>query len=212
MANRCTMFLRGFLIVLCVVLCVQRSYAQSPCSFQDAYMEFGTLKEQFLAHSTESMWNELIDRKLRELQSKMSEVRVSSQERDMLMNLRKDIDVFIEFLAPIAGEYNAHLSGQNMKRLCTLFGSDFHIAKLDVSCKKDEVEFVEVRLGNLIMCYFHCITDVAESGLRIKFKAKSGNICSSGEYGAMKGEYVPILNNVGNRYLQVKSAIITKRF
>lgn len=48
--------------------------------------------------------------------------------------------------------------------------------------------------------------------MRIKFHAVSGNTSSSGEYGAMKNEYTPIIHNAGKQYLKIKSATIVKRF
>jgi hypothetical protein len=40
----------------------------------------------------------------------------------------------------------------------------------------------------------------------------SGNTTSSGEYGAMKNEYTPIIHNAGQKYVKVSSATIVERF
>lgn len=76
----------------------------------------------------------------------------------------------------------------------------------------DEIEFIEVRVGDLIICYYHCISKKAKNGLRIKFHAISGNTTISGEYGAMKNEYTPIVHNAGKKYVKVSSATILERF
>ena len=84
--------------------------------------------------------------------------------------------------------------------------------KLNIKCPNDEVQFIEVRIGSLIICYSHCLSQKSPNGLRIKFYAASGNDASHGEYGTMKNEYVPILHNAGHPYVKLISATIVDRF
>lgn len=115
----------------------------------------------------------------------------------------------MEFIAPVANQYNAHLSNSQMRRLQNIFGERFKKRNLKVKCGNPEVEFCEVQLGSLIICYFH---NISERGFRIRFYASNGNLSSSGEYGAMKEEYTPILDNVGEEYLRPRSAKIIEWF
>lgn len=189
-----------------------KSYAQYNNVCDAAYADFNHLMEAFLQLPTDQMRNEKIYNQLEELQSIIKQVKVSQEERYKLNSLLADISVVKEFMSPISNKYNAHLSFEDMERLQTIFGENFVNIKLNVKCPSDEVEFIEVKLGSLIISYFHCISKKAENGLRIKFHAISGNTTSSGEFGAMKDKYTPILHNAGKKYLRINSATITQRF
>ena len=177
-----------------------------------AYADFNTLMETFLQFPTDALQNEEIYYNLEELQNTIRSIHVSQEERYQLNSLSADIDVVKDFLAPISNQYNAHLSKSNMERLRTIFGQNFLEKKLNVRCPSNEIEFIEVRLGDLVICYFHCISKKVENGLRIRFYSASGSMKDSGEHGAKKNEYVPISHNVGKKYLRVNSAKIIKRF
>lgn len=189
-----------------------KGYSQYDNICDAAYADFDNLIELFLQFPTEQTRNEEIYNHLEELQNIITKVHVSQDERYKLNSLQGDINVIKAFMSPISKKYNAHLSSSNMQRLQTIFGENFTQTKLNVQCPKDEVEFWEVKVGSLTICYFHCISKKAKTGMRIKFHAVSGNTSSSGEYGAMKNEYTPIIHNAGKQYLKIKSATIVERF
>lgn len=204
--------MKKILFFLCILFFSIKSYAQYDNVCDAACVDFNNLMEAFLQLPTEQMRNEKIYNQLEELQNIIKEIHVSQEERYKLNSLLADINVVKEFMSPISNKYNAHLSNSNMERLQTIFGRNFVKIKLNVKCSSDEVEFIEVKLGNLIVCYFHCISKKVENGLRIKYHAISGNTISSGEYGAMKNKYTPILHNAGEKYLRINSATIIERF
>lgn len=200
------------LLLLSILLFSTKSFAQYDNICDAAYADFNNLMEAFLQFPTEQERNEEIYSRLEELQNIIKEIHVSQEERYKLNSLVADINVVKEFMSPISNKYNAHLSSHNLERLQNIFGQNFSKSKLNVKCPKDEVEFIEVKLGSLIICYFHCISNKVENGLRIKFRAASGNANSSGEYGAMKNEYTPIIHNAGKKYMKIYSAMIIERF
>lgn len=205
--------MRNILFSLCLLFSSANSFAQYNNVCDVAYTDFNNLIEAFLQLPTEQIRNEEIYNRLDELQNIINEIHVSKEERYKLNSLQADISAVKEFMSPISNKYNAHLSNNNINRLQTIFGENFTKAKLNVKCPSDEVEFIEVKVGSLIICYFHCISKIADNGLRIKFHAVSGNnTTSSGEYGAMKNEYTPIIHNAGQKYVKVSSATIVERF
>lgn len=204
--------MRNILFSLCLIFSSANSFAQYNNVCDVAYTDFNNLIEAFLQLPTEQIRNEEIYNRLDELQNIINEIHVSKEERYKLNSLQADISAVKEFMSPISNKYNAHLSNNNINRLQTIFGENFTKAKLNVKCPSDEVEFIEVKVGSLIICYFHCISKIADNGLRIKFLAVSGNTTSSGEYGAMKNEYTPIIHNAGQKYVKVSSATIVERF
>lgn len=199
-------------IVACILLGTMKGYSQYDNIYDAAHADFNNLIELFLQHPTEQTRNEEIYNYLEELQNIITKVHVSQEERYKLNSLQSDINVIKAFMSPISKKYNAHLSSSNMKRLQKIFGENFTQIKLNVQCSKEEVEFLEVKVGSLTICYFHCISKKAKTGIRIKFHAVSGNTSSNGEYGAMKNEYTPIIHNAGKKYLRVKSATVIERF
>lgn len=199
-------------LLLCILFSSIHSYAQYDNVCDAAYADFNLLMETFLQFPTNQMRNEDIYNRLDELQNIIKKVQVSREERYKLNSLQADINVIKEFISPISNKYNAHLSSNNIERLQTIFGQNFIKTKLSVKCPSDEVEFVEVKVGALIICYFHCISKKTDNGLRIKFHAKSENTTRSGECGAMKNEYTPIIHNAGKKYARVSSVAIVERF
>lgn len=204
--------MKKVLFLFCILLYSVKSVAQYNNVCDAAYADFNNLMEAFLQLPTEPVRNEEIYNHLEKLQQLIQTIHVTQEERYQLNSLLADIKVVKEFMSPIANQYNAHLSGGNLERLQTIFGENFKKVKLNVKCPADEVEFIEVRLGSLVICYFHCISKKVENGLRIKYYASSGNTTSHGEYGAMKNIYTPMLHNAGKTYLRVNSATIVKRF
>lgn len=204
--------MRSFLISLCILFCSANSFAQHNNICDAAYADFKSLIDAFLQLPTEQIRNELIYNRLDELQNIINGIHVSKEERYKLNSLQADINVVKKFMSPISNKYNAHLSSNNINRLQIIFGKEFTQTKLNVNCLRDEIQFVEVKVGRLIICYFHCISKKAENGLRIKYHAVSGNTTSSGEYGAMTNEYTPITHNVGQKYVKISSATIVERF
>lgn len=204
--------MRNILFSLCLLFSSANSFAQYNNVCDVAYTDFNNLIEAFLQLPTEQIRNEEIYNRLDELQNIINEIHVSKEERYKLNSLQADISAVKEFMSPISNKYNAHLSNNNINRLQTIFGENFTKAKLNVKCPSDEVQFIEVKVGSLIICYFHCISKIADNGLCIKFHAVSGNTTSSGEYGAMKNEYTPIIHNAGQKYVKVSSATIVERF
>lgn len=201
--------------VLCLLLYILftvNSYAQYNNVYDAACADFNRLLEVFLQLPTNQARNEEIYNRLDELENIIKEVQVSKDERYKLNSLEADINVVKEFMLPVSNKYNAHLSDKNIERLQTIFGQNFIKKKMTVKCPNDEIEFIEVRVGDLIICYYHCISKKAKNGLRIKFHAISGNTTISGEYGAMKNEYTPIVHNAGKKYVKVSSATILERF
>ena len=199
-------------ISLCILFCTANSFAQYNNVCAAAYADFNNLIEAFLQLPTEQNRNEKIYSRLDELQNVINEVHVSRGERYKLNSLQADISVVKDFMSPISNKYNVHLSSNNISRLQTIFGENFTQTKLNVKCKSDEVQFIEIKVGSLIICYFHCIPKKTENGLRIKYHAVSGNTTTKGEYGAMKNEYTPIIHNAGQKYMKITSATIVKRF
>lgn len=197
---------------LCILFYSANSFAQYNNVYDAACADFNRLVEVFLQLPTNQARNEEIYNRLDELQNIIKKVQVSQNERYRLNSLEADINVVKEFILPISNKYNAHLSSNNISRLQTIFGGNFTQTKLNVRCPSDEVQFIEVRVGDLIICYYHCISKKTKNGLRIKFHAISGNTTISGEYGAMKNEYTPIVHNAGKKYVKVSSATILERF
>ncbi|MBP3714039.1 MAG: hypothetical protein J6J09_01770 [Phocaeicola sp.] len=204
--------MRRILYIFCLLLLTSNCYAQYDNICDVAYSDFNKLINAFLQNPTEKNRNDQIYCLLDELQKAINEIHVSREERYQLNSLQADINVFKDFISPISNKYPSHISDNNLTRLQVIFGDYFSQKLLNVDCPSDEVQFLEVRVGNLIMCYFHCISRKVSSGLRISFQAISNNIITSGEYGAMKNEYVPILHNAGEDYARVFSAKITERF
>lgn len=204
--------MRNILFSLCLLFCSMKSFAQYNNVCDAAYTDFNNLIKAFLQHPTEQTRNEEIYNHLDELQNIINEIHVSKEERYKLNSLQADIGVVKKFIAPVSKKYNAHLSNTDINRLQTIFGGNFTQTKLNVKCPIDEVQFIEIKVSSLIICYFHCISKKAKNGLRIKFYAVSNNSTNSGEYGAMKNEYTPITHNAGQKYIRVSSATIIKRF
>lgn len=203
---------RCSLISLCMLFCSAKSFAQYNNICDAAYADFNNLIEAFLQLPTEQTRNEKIYNCLDELQNVINEIHVSKEERYKLNSLQADISVVKEFMSPISNKYNVHLSSNNINRLQTIFGENFIQTKLNVKCPCNEVQFIEVKVASLIICYFHCISKKTKNGLRIKFHAVSGNTTNSGECGALKNEYTPIIHNAGQKYVKISSAIIVGRF
>ncbi|MCQ2171186.1 MAG: hypothetical protein MJZ17_00305 [Bacteroidales bacterium] len=204
--------MKRILCLLCILFCSAKSYAQYDNICDAAYADFNLLMGAFLQIPTEQAQNEKIYSQLDELREIIKGVHVSQEERYKLNSLVADINVVQKFMSPISNKSNEHLSNGNIVRLEAIFENNWSRMKLDVKCPSDEVEFIEVRLGDLNICYFHCISKKVQNGLRIKFHAKSGNTTSEGEYGAMKNEYTPIIHNAGEKYLKITSATIVERF
>lgn len=206
-------FKRSHLYALGIILfCFTSSHAQSNSICDVAYADFNNLIRAFLQLPTEKTRNAETYNYLDELQKAINDISVSQEERHQLNSLQADINVVKKFLSPISNKLPLHLSNNDIKRLQVIFGANFTQTKLNVKCPSDEVQFIEVKVGSLIICYFHCISQKSPNGLRIKFYAASGNDTSYGECGAMKNEYVPILNNAGQQYTNMISATITERF
>ena len=204
-------FMRNILFLLCLLFCSAKSFGQYNNVYNTAYADFNNLIEAFLQLPTEQIRNEEIYNRLDELQKIINETHVSKEERYKLNSLKEDISVVKKFIAPISNKYNAHLSNNDINRLQTIFRGNFSQTQLNVKCPIDEVQFIEVKVSSLIICYFHCISKKAANGLCIKFHAASGNSTINGEYGALKNEYTPIIHNAGQEYIRVSSATITKR-
>lgn len=198
-------------LLLSILLISTKGYAQYDIC-DAAHADFNNLMVAFLQLPTERERNEKIYNELDELQNIIKEIPVSQAERYELNSLQADIDVVKKFMSPISNKYNAHLSNKDLERLHTIFGKNLVKTKLKVECPSDEIEFIEVKVGILTICYFHCISRKIETGMRIKFYAVSGNTSCNGEYGAGKNEYTPIIHNAGNKYLTIISATITERF
>lgn len=199
-------------IALCLVFWSASGFAQTQYSFEAAVIDFNNIIGAFLQLPTEPTRNEAVYIQLESLQNFITNSHVSQEDRYRLNSLQADINVLKEFISPVSGKYNAHLSSGDINRLHNILGEYFTQTKLNVKCSHDEIEFVEIKVGTLVICYFHCISKKTENGIRIKFHVASGNSSCDGEYGALKGEYTPILHNVGMKYLRVRSATIIKRF
>lgn len=204
--------MRTVLFSLCMLFFAGNSYAQYNSVFDAVYASFNNLMEAFLQLPTEQVRNEEIYNRLEELQNVISGTHVSREERYKLNTLQADMEVVKEFISPVSNKYNAHLSSSKIKRLQAIFNNNFTQTILNVKCPNDEVQFIEVKVGSLIICYLHCISKKVENGLRIKYYAVSGNTTCSGEYGAIKNEYTPIIHNAGRKYARIKSATIVERF
>lgn len=204
--------MRNILFTLCIMLLSVKSSAQYNNVCDAAYADFNNLIEAFVQLPTEQFRNEEIYNCLDELQNIIKGVHVSREERYKLNSLDADIRVVKDFISPISNKYNAHLSTSSINRLQMIFGENFTQTKLNVKCPSDEVQFVEIKVGSLVICYLHCISKKVENGLRIKYNAILGNTTRYGEYGAMKNEYTPILHNVGQKYVKISSATIVGRF
>lgn len=177
-----------------------------------ACSDFKTLINIFLQTPTDKSINEEIYNRLDRFQDEIGKAHVAQEERYKLNSLIADVVIVKLFIAPISNKCNSHLSGKQLDRLQTIFGKDFMKAKLNVKCPIDEIEFIEISLGGLKVCYFHNISKKTGNGLRIKYYAASGSTTSRGEYGSMENEYVPVLHNVGTKYLRMISATIIERF
>ena len=180
--------------------------------FNAALSDFSTLMEYFIQQPTNAEQNKIILNKLIELQDLINKVHVTREERYKLNSLNADINVVKDFMSPVSGGINIDLKKNHFTRLQNIFGQLFTQVMINVNCPKEEVEFVEVNLGKLKICYFHNISRKAASGIRIKYYGSSGNSQISGEYGAFFNEYTPVLNNVGNQYVRINSASIIDRF
>ena len=145
---------------MCLLFSSANSFAQYNNVCDVAYTDFNNLIEAFLQLPTEQIRNEEIYNRLDELQNIINEIHVSKEERYKLNSLQADISAVKEFMSPISNKYNAHLSNNNINRLQTIFGENFTKAKLNVKCPSDEVQFIEVKVGSLIICYFHCISKI----------------------------------------------------
>ena len=209
-------FMKKLIIMLCILfntpLSSTKAFAQYNTAYDAIYSDFNMLMDAFLQMPTEKERNKEIYNRLDELQNLIKAVHVSQDERYKLNYLQTNIKTVQEFISPISNKYNAHLSNKNIERLQTIFGQDYTKTKLNVKCPSDEVEFIEIKVRDLIICYIHCTSKKVENGLRIKFYASSGNSTQQGEYGVLKNEYAPIMHNVGEKYLNVNSAKIVKRF
>ena len=202
-------------IILIVVFTIFPIFAHGQFGYQgydNSYFEFSTLLYAFLEVPTDKDSNERIYRDLDGLQDDMEKAHVDSEDRYKLNSLIADVKVVKEFIAPISIGYTSHLKENQLLRLQKIFGENFTQTKIKVKCPKDEIEFIEISISSLKMCYFHNISKKARNGLRIKYFAVSGNTSSRGEFGAFNGEYTLILNNVRGRYLKVVSAKVTERF
>ena len=174
--------------------------------------DFNNLMNVFIQNPNDINLNEEIYNELDNLQNLIGQIHVTREERYALNSIVADIKVVKDFMAPISNKFNSHLSVNNISRLSNIFGNLLTTRKLNVKCPSNEIEFIELRLSSLIICYLHCISNKVENGVRVKFYARSGNQQSNGEYGAMKNEYTPIIHNVGKSYATIRSATITKRF
>lgn len=200
-------------LFLSILLCVDFLTSIAQHNIYNVVLEnLQIVKSYFLQSSTNQESNEKVYETLEELLDGIQMVSVSREERFELNSLVADIKAFKEFVSPISGRYNAHLTCNHISRLKRFFGNDLRMQKLNAKCPVDEVEFYEIRIGELVICYFHCISDDVDNGLRIKFYAFDGDTSINGEYGALKGEYTPIAHNVGTKYAKVRSATITERF
>lgn len=206
--NRCRL-----VSLILLVLFSPKVFAQFGINgIESAYTDFTLLLNAFLQAPTNRSSNEEIFRRLDYLQEDIKQANVSQEERGRFEALASDIEIVKEFMAPISNKYNSHLKESQLIRLQGLFGKNFSKVKLNVKCPADEIEFIEIRVTSLRICYFHNISQKCKNGLRIKFYAASGNSNSHGDYGAMYGEYTPILNNAGSKYLKMISASIIERF
>lgn len=204
------MFMIRFLFCLFMLMCPIKGFTQSEyVVYNTAYDNYVLLLNEFLKDPTNTYTNESLYEMFEYLQQEIEKVHVTKGERYKLNFLVKDIYVIKAFISPISNKYNAHLSESDIIRLQNIFGEEFSKVRLNVKCQSDEIEFIEIKLMGLRICYFH---NISKYGLRIKYYATSGNITSSGEYGAMRNEYTPILHNAGNKYPRIISATIVDRF
>ena len=180
--------------------------------YDSVCMEFTTLLNAFIQSPTNRTSNEEIFNKLDCLQNDLKLAQVDDEERRKLNCVNSDIEVVKEFMAPVANKYNSHLKESQLIRLQELFGQNLTKEKLNVKCPIDEVEFIEIRLSSLRICYFHNISKKKQYGIRIKFYAASGTTNNRGDYAAKNNEYTPVLNNAGTKYLKMISASIIERF
>ena len=201
------LFLLFILVATSIVVYGQIGYR----GYENYCLEFSILLNSFIKNPTDEKDNAEVFRSLDYLYDEIERARVDGEEKYKLNKLMEDIKLVKEFIAPISKRYNAHLSEKEMYRLQELFGSNFSRTKLKAKCPEDEIEFVEIRVSSLKMCYFHNISKKTRNGLIIKFYAASGNSSCRGQYGALNGEYTHILNNVGKQYVKVISASVIER-
>jgi len=200
-------------LLLIIVSCALQTNAQFGYNgYNYVCMEFTTLLNAFLQAPTNRSSNEEIFNKLDYLQNDIKQAQVDDEERRKLDYLSSDIEIVKEFMAPISNKYNSHLKEGQLIRLQELLGQNFTKTRLKVKCPVNEVEFIEIKLSSLRICYFHNISQKDKKGLRIKYYAASGNTNSRGDYAALYNEYTPILNNAGYKYLKMISASIIERF
>ena len=204
---------KSYLIISCLLLNSFKLFGQNIDGvYNAAQSDFTTLMECFVHQPTNVDQNKLIFNKLKELQDVINIVHVTREERYQLNSLNADINVVKDFMSAISDGINIHLKNNHFIRLQNIFGQYFAQVRINVNCPKEEVEFIEVSLGELKICYFHNISRKAGSGLRIKYYGLSGNTQCSGEYGAMNSEYTPVLNNIGGQYIRINTASIIERF
>lgn len=205
--------MRKIVVLLFYLSCTLHVSAQFGYNgYNSVCLEFTALLNAFIQSPKNRASNEEIFNKLDYLQKYIKQIQVDDEERHKLNIVNSDIEIVKEFMAPISNKYNSHLKENQLIRLQELFGQNLTKSKLNVNCPKDEVEFIEIRLSSLKICYFHNISQKKQNGIRIKYHAASGNTSSRGDYAAMNNEYTPILNNAGTKYLKLISASIIERF
>lgn len=205
--------MRKIAVLLFILSCTLHVSAQFGYhGYKSVCLEFTSLLNAFIQSPTNRASNEEIFNKLDCLQNDLKLAQVDDDERRKLNCVVSDIEVVKEFMAPIANKYNSHLKESQLIRLQELFGQNLTKAKLNVKCPVDEVEFIEISLSSLRICYFHNISKKKQYGIRIKFYAASGNSNSRGDYAAKNNEYTPVLSNADTKYLKMISASIIERF
>lgn len=201
--------MKKVLFVISITILSQYIHAQSGYNNYDYYYwKFKTITEIFLKSPINIESNKKLYSELYWLYNDIHKLSIPQDEQEKFNLLQSDIKIFQDFIAPISNNGNSHLRDYHFTRLKQLYGQDIKQIKLKVNCPTDEIEFVEIRLKNLNICYLHNISKKTKNGLRIKYYAASGNSTSKGDFGALNAEYTPILHNVGQPYLKMISATI----
>lgn len=200
------------IIILLLMLPSLSSYAQIGYkNYNDYHLDFIMLMDTFQQNPTNKTSNEKVFNQLSYLHDEIQKATIDSDEREKLQQLKFEIETVTKFIAPISNRYNAQLTDAQFSMLQRLFGQNLTKTKLNVKCPSDEVEFIEMRLRALRICYLHNISTKTKIGLIVKYHAALGNSTCNGEYGAFNNGYTHVLDNVGQPYLKMLSATIIKR-
>lgn len=201
---------RLLITAICAIL-TSNTFAQyNYQNSYDAWLELSAIINEFIRTPTNAEHNEYLYDKLRALHNRLNFAYVEPDDRKAMNIIVNDVNLVENFIAAVKSRSCLLLlKGNDVPRLKYLFGENLTIHLCHTKCNSDTMEFIELKVGSLKICYLH---NISPKGFRVKITAFNGNAKFEGTCGASSNEYFPLFDNVNSKYYYIRSVKIIEKF